>query len=222
MDKTDPQLALLLLRNTERNEALKSQAQRLFGRTTRSSLPTDRKSLHPKIVNNVSGELERIRAEQKQYFDQHSKPAEQLKVGDKVRLKTGHREWVGAKVVENTEFPRSVIVETDSGQKYRRNNNHLHKTKANIKSPIYDTPNIGMEADINIDDITEIPMPIDVSKTTSENESHQNTSSQDPNNIEIQSQAQQQQQPMIKTTRSGRTIKPVERFDASVFSKSKK
>lgn len=47
------QLALLLLRNTEKNEALKSQLQRLFGRTTRSILPTDRKSLHAKIIKRI-------------------------------------------------------------------------------------------------------------------------------------------------------------------------
>lgn len=55
-----------------------------------------------------------------------------FQVDEKVRMEVGHREWVSATVVEETKFPRSVIVETTAGKKYRCNNIHLQRTKANI------------------------------------------------------------------------------------------
>lgn len=216
MDKTDPQLALLLLRNTERNNTLKSQSQRLFSRSTRTTLPTDRKLLHPKLVGNVSEELERQRTEQKQYFDKHTKKAEQLKVGDKVRLQIGHREWVGAKVTENTPFPRSVIVETNNGKKYRRNQHHLHKTKAEIKSPTYDTLEFNEHEESKANEN---------SNTNNSNVSTETTSNQQanesPNSNATGSNQTVDNPSTIKTTRSGRIVKPVDRFDPSPIAKSK-
>ncbi|XP_036327406.1 52 kDa repressor of the inhibitor of the protein kinase-like [Rhagoletis pomonella] len=88
----------------------------------------------PKVVFGVAKELQELRDNQKRCADQVATPRPPLKTDDNVRMQTGHREWKPAKVVEMTESPRSVIVETPEGRKYRRNSKYLHTTKANIPS----------------------------------------------------------------------------------------
>ncbi len=140
LDNTDVYKALLMLRNTPRNNTLKSPCQRLFSRSTRTMIPTDREQLKPKVVESVTDELRNLRLKQKHYVDRVASPFEQLKIGDKVRMQKGHRDWTSAKVVNETEYPRSVIVQTNDGRRYRRNNHHLHKTKANIHDPNIEWP----------------------------------------------------------------------------------
>lgn len=57
-----------------------------------------------------------------------------LEVREKVRLKKVTEIWIQAKVLSKTEFPQSVIVQTNEGKCYRINYHHLNRTKANIPS----------------------------------------------------------------------------------------
>lgn len=139
-DDTDIYEALLMLRNTPRNNELGSQCQRLFSRNTRTFIPIEKEQLKPKIINNVTRELVRLRFQQKVYSDKISSPFKQLKVGEKIRMQTGHREWKSATVVGKTNYPRSVIVENELGKRYRRNNIHLERSKAFIPEPIQMAP----------------------------------------------------------------------------------
>ncbi|XP_036347774.1 uncharacterized protein K02A2.6-like [Rhagoletis pomonella] len=132
LDGSDIYKGLLTLRNTDRNAKLKSPAQRLFSRVTRSTIPTDITQLIPKVVPKVPEELFRLRCSQKQYADRGASQRPKLKTGEKVLLQKGHREWIPAKVISETQYPRSVIVQTESGAIYRRNNHHLRKTGATI------------------------------------------------------------------------------------------
>ena len=131
-DNTDVYEALIMLRNTPRNNELGSHCQRLFSRNTRNLLPIEREQLKPKVVTNVSQELARLRFQQKVYADKVSSPFKALELNEKVRMQTGHREWKSATVVEKTPSPRSVLVETTSGKRYRRNTIHLQRSKATI------------------------------------------------------------------------------------------
>lgn len=131
-DDSDIFEALLMLRNTPRNQILGSHSQRLFSRNTRTFIPIDQEELKPKIINGVTRELARLRFEQKKYADKVSSPFKQLEINEKVRLQKGHRDWASATVVEKTPNPRSVIVETSSGKRYRRNTIHLQRTSADI------------------------------------------------------------------------------------------
>lgn len=65
MDNSDVFLALLNLRNTPRSDKLGSPVQRLFGRSTRTILPTNDESLRPQTIQNVSSELLKLRQQQK-------------------------------------------------------------------------------------------------------------------------------------------------------------
>lgn len=222
LDGTDICLGLLMLRNTPRNDTLKSPSQRLFSRSTRTILPSTKDELKPKIVVGVSEELKQLRLQQGIYADRVAKPTEALKTGDQVRLQTGHREWVGAKVVEKTQYPRSVIVETDDGAQYRRNTIHLHKTKANlgsngaVRNGTSATP-IEVPTELNRHD-TSAP-PIEVSNE----ELGRNGISAKPIKMPTEGSDQhitrsRTQTPTIPRpfmTRSGRTVKPVIRYDAS-------
>lgn len=204
LDNSDIYLALRLLRNTDRNGVLKSATQRLFSRATRTILPIDRKKLHPRVVENVNEELTHLRKVQKRYYDRVSKPSVPLREGDSVRMQTGHREWVGARVVNETAYPRSVVVKTESGAQYRRNQHHLHKTGAIIRQPITAWP------DHNSDDPTNRELPIEkpndpVFNQDEHGEIQQNSTINTPSG----------QDEGIRTTRSGRVIKAPQRYDPS-------
>lgn len=129
-----------MLRNTQRNEKLRSPAERLFSRKTRTTLPTTKDQLKPEVIQGVSEELRKLRIEQGIYADRVSNPMKPLEVGDQVRLQKRHREWVQAKVEAKTEFPRSVIVKTTDESLYRRNYHHLRRTKANVPSSSVTNP----------------------------------------------------------------------------------
>lgn len=213
MDGTDPYLALLLLRNTDRNETLKSQSQRLFSRATRSIIPTNRKNLHPKVIENVTEELTNLRMVQKKYFDKVSKKMEELQAGDKVRMQIGHRDWIGAKVIEKTQHPRSVVVETVNGNQYRRNNHHLHKTKADIKSPTVIWTNENQTS-------TESQSPENVN-TEKSSDINQPIIDNEPTVSDASPAERIPIEPNVIKTRSGRTVKPVQKYDPSPQLKKK-
>lgn len=191
-----------MLRNTPRNDALKSPCQRLFSRSTRTILPTTTIELQPKIVLGVPGELKNLRIRQGIYADRGAKPSDKLEVGDYVRMQTGHREWIGAKVVEETQYPRSVIVETNEGKRYRRNTHHLHTTNAKIQTPTVTWPEPESQPQSSI---TSLPVG-HTEKSIQQNASEESTQSSSQQNV--------LDQPVMQpvTTRSGRIIKPVQRY----------
>lgn len=201
LDNTDVYQALLMLRNTPRNNILQSPNQRLFSRNTRTTIPISKQQLQPKVIENVSEELTRLRLQQKRYADRVSSPTKALKVNDKVTMQTGHREWKPAKVVEKTQYPRSVIVETAKGNRYRRNTHHLRKTKADIKDPDIIWPssnsNAANENSTTTNDLTPPAMEIPSIQPTQSNETMQPG---DRSSV---------------VTRSGRVVKPIIRFDPS-------
>ncbi|PIK60265.1 hypothetical protein BSL78_02827 [Apostichopus japonicus] len=132
-DGQDPYLALLEYRNTPRDDILGSPAQRLFGRRTKTRLPTSERLLQPRILkpDTVTKRLAEKRQMQKTYFDRQARPLAQLYPGENIRMQT-EKGWVPATVTSRTGQPRSYIVETLDGTNYRRNRKHLRKTKENM------------------------------------------------------------------------------------------
>lgn len=76
--------------------------------------------------------LKVAREKQKQFADQHSKPAPHLSVGDNVRIQQAHRNWTNATIVQSTPYPRSFIVQREDGSQLRRNTSHIRPTEATI------------------------------------------------------------------------------------------
>lgn len=71
-DGSDVQLALLLIRNTPRDEKLQSPSQRLMNRTLRSTIPAADVVLKPRVINQVTENLTQKRLQQKKYVEVQS------------------------------------------------------------------------------------------------------------------------------------------------------
>ena len=149
---TDPYLALLDFRNTPTEGIGTSPAQRLFGRRTKTLLPTPTKLLEPLGAQNVTDKLRRNKSKQEHYYNQGTKELVPLKPGDSVRIKpsAGRKRWVKADV-DNQVNIRSYKVTTEQGQTYRRNRRHLRlipeAVNVELSPPILSTeePKAGQE-----------------------------------------------------------------------------
>ena len=122
-DNTDVQYALLLLRNTPRDNNLKSPSERLYSRKTNIGMPATEFCLQPRPVKNVQTNLYNKRMTQKISHDKTAKPLPELLTNQAVRLQTdrGH-EKIG--YIKDQCNPRSYIVSSE-GKDYRRNRQHL-------------------------------------------------------------------------------------------------
>ena len=118
--------ALLALRNTPTAGLESSPAQRMFGRRTRTSLPTMSSYLKPEFTENVKANKLKKQKRQKETFDRAAQELPPLKDNDIVRMKpTKHaREWKKARVITKVNI-RSYRVQTKDGSEYTRNRRHL-------------------------------------------------------------------------------------------------
>lgn len=133
-DGTDIQLALLNLRNVPRNDDLKSPVERLMSRSTRTTLPMHKDYLQPKLVNKVTSNIKHLRGIQKKYADRGVKEGSTFRENDQVKIRIGHRDWAGAKILEKSDKPRSYILERPNGKPLRRNTSQIRPTLANLNS----------------------------------------------------------------------------------------
>lgn len=145
----------------------------------------------------MSRELARLRFQQKVYADKVSSPFKALEVNEKVRMQTSHRDWQSATVVEKTAFPRSVIVETSSGKRYRRNTGHLQRSKAKIPGPM------------DLESIVEVAEAIsnDAHQSTLNN-SHQSTSNNTQQSTEAPDSTKKSTVLPTKTVQNDATEQP--------------
>ena len=130
-EKGDFQLALLNWRNTPTAGLNSSPAQRLFGRRTRTLVPTSTKLLKPQTVENVVTNKEQTQQKQKRWYDRRTRNLPPLRKGDVARVKPNpnarDKHWIKAEVLEQVDV-RSYRVRTEYGQQYHRNRKHLRKT----------------------------------------------------------------------------------------------
>ncbi|XP_033095260.1 uncharacterized protein K02A2.6-like [Anneissia japonica] len=128
-DNKDIYLALLDLRNTPDQEG-NSPVQKLMSRRTRSQLPITEQLLKPQIVTNFIDNIVTKRKKAKFYYDQKCKDLPDLNIGETVRIQPDqqHSEWRKSKCLQKVG-PRSYLVETNDGRKYRRNRKFLRAEK---------------------------------------------------------------------------------------------
>ena len=125
----DPYKALLNYRNTPLEGIGLSPAELLMGRRLKKSLPTHADLLKRLGAKEVKEHFEKRKLKEKVYYDKHSgKELPSLNNGEKVTLQHGNK-WVPATVISKHHTPRSYIVQTPEGQKYRRNRRHLNKCR---------------------------------------------------------------------------------------------
>ena len=130
----DPYLALLDWRNTPTETVKTSPVQRLFGRRTKTLLPTSNRLLKPKIPEDVDQKIKLQKAKQSLYFNEGAKELQELRPGDIVRIQPKksqvgkQKDWARAKVDGKVDI-RSYQVRTEDGRIYRRNRRHLRRTQ---------------------------------------------------------------------------------------------
>jgi len=106
-----------------------------MGRRLKTSLPTHVDLLKTHGAQEVKEHFQKRKLNEKVYYGKHSgKELAPLNNGDKVMLQHGNK-WVPATVISKHHTPRSYIVETPEGQKYRRNRRHLNKCRTSLAIP---------------------------------------------------------------------------------------
>jgi transposase InsO family protein len=125
----DPYLAMLNYRTTP-VDGVASPAQILMSRRLRTTLPATGRQLSPQLVSDklVRQKRELCQDRQKYYYDKAAKHLPQLNEGESVRVQKDGV-WKPATVVNNADTPRSYWVRTQDGASYRRNSNHLLRTR---------------------------------------------------------------------------------------------
>ena len=123
----DPYIALLEYRNTPITGMSYSPAQLLMSRTTRTKLPISTKLLMPSVPTGVKEELQACQDTQAKYYNRGAKPLLPLIPNEGVRV-YDKKQWIPATVKQEAGTPRSYIVQTETGQKLRRNRRHILKT----------------------------------------------------------------------------------------------
>ena len=128
----DPYIGLLNARNTPTEGLDTSPSQRLFGRRTKTQVPTTLSLLKPDNIN----ELQRDKMIHKKQTaalrqNEHRKDLKPLKPGDNVRIqptRLGEKEWKPATVTKQLKN-RTYEVTTTDGQIYTRNRQFLRTAK---------------------------------------------------------------------------------------------
>ena len=103
----------------------------------RTNIPTSPNLLKPQVVTDAYEQLQKCKEKQKFFYDRNSKSLPILSDHDVVRIKKDNK-WVPATVTGKASTPRSFIVTTSNGQKYRRNRQHIIKTHED--PPIFTGP----------------------------------------------------------------------------------
>ena len=195
--KEDTYLGLLSLRNTPQEGIVTSPAQRMFGRRTRTLIPTLPEKLKPSTVDL---DVQRKPIEQKKITVAeryaHRRALKPLSPGETVRMQpieSGKKDWRQATV--STQIKRrSYEVITDDGKKYRRNRQFLRAS----------TPSAKPDSD------TLIPEHISAPVTRSSTAAAAATTTPEQQSVNTPPVSQKT---VTYQTRSGRAVKEVEKLN---------
>ena len=197
----DPYLAILDWRNTPSASIGTSPVQRLFGRRTKTRLPTAGALLQPKIVEGTEDKLKERKAKQEHNYNKGTRELPDLRPGDTVRMKPlptdKQKLWKKGMVVKQVA-PRSYEVDLQ-GRFYRRNRRHLVKTKEPPPKPG-----------------PEISTPFKEIQSTVPEESRLSSPPAKEASSLLSSPINKTLTPPVMFTRFGRSIRPPQRFQDCV------
>lgn len=192
----DPYMGLLNMRNTPTEGLGISPVQRLFGRRTKTAIPTTFNNLRPMFDDQwIKEKQDDKRAAVAEKANQHRHDLKPLQEGDSVRLqpvKPFDKVWKSAVVTKKLEN-RTYEVTTSDGKVLRRNRRLIRASKANGNC-----------------DSNEIAWPISI--TTNNDEAGQ----ADEQRLESNPTIPEMPSPDIPNqyyTRSGRLSKPPDRLN---------
>jgi len=135
-DNTELQDALLKYRNSPVAGLKLTPAQMLLNRVVRTKLPVPSSQLKPKVPQNVR---EKIQEKQKTYQKYHDATAQRnvtFKDGDKVYTRSRvENKWTSGRILTKHHTPRSYKILQENGREVRRNELHLkHRATTNKKT----------------------------------------------------------------------------------------
>ena len=136
---SDPYLALLAYRNTTHSTTGYSPAQLSMGRPMRTTIPTIKFNLQPKVPNREVVLLHDQKAKQnyKMNYDRRygTRQLPELFPGDNVNIRANGDKTTTPGIIAGTaNTPQSYIINTDKGS-LRRNRQHLQVTPRKEASP---------------------------------------------------------------------------------------
>ena len=201
-------LSILEYWNT-RIDNIASPAQMLMSRRLRSTIPTTKSQLQPRIIDETlaNSKIKSKQISQKYYFDSCSKELPTVYQGEKVRVRQGDK-WNPAVITGLAETPRSFYVKTPNRNSYRRNRKHILNTEEE-QSDLAEFDDF----DVKVENHEDRPMPVvqPAELTTSFN--HQSTFvAQPPESERPATRITESQVQSPLKTRSGRVIKKPIRF----------
>ena len=125
-DGRDQYEALLELRNTPRQDTGLSPNQMMFGRNTRSMIPT--------TSTNPNTSLKAARKQSvKKWYDKKSKELPPLTIDDSIYFEhTKGQNWKLGKIKEKLS-DRAYLVQSQEGVTYRRNRCHIRPTNVTVR-----------------------------------------------------------------------------------------
>jgi len=200
----DPYLGLLNVRNTPVEGINLSPTQLMFGRRTKSTLPTTVQNLAPSVPDSATWKKtkEEKRAKIADRLDQNRRDVRELKIGEAVRLqplRSGEREWCPATVTRQLNS-RDYEVQTAEGRCLRCSRHFVRTTNAN---------SIPKQSEVIIPPSTyrqeEVQVATQDTAITQEESSHDATSVHPPADPVENSEHYR--------TRTGRVSKPVDRLN---------
>lgn len=153
-DRVKLQAGLLCLRNTPKAES-GSAVQRLMNRRTRTKIPTSDDRLKAAVIQPdlVKKTLKENRRKAERYYNRNAKPLNHLAPGSNIRVRADGK-WRPAKLIGETDHPRSYNIIAPTGNTWRRNRRDILKTKET---------EMKMENDEDEDEVTmedHNPMPL--------------------------------------------------------------
>lgn len=129
----DPFLALLDWRNTPSEQLQMTPTQIMFGRRTRTKLPTTETLLKQANAKQARLALQQSKNKQAEYYNRTAKQKTPLKLGQTVRFKEDENSnWRKGEVTKVLPF-RSYQIEGEDGRSKRRTSKHVRPTS---ESPI--------------------------------------------------------------------------------------
>ena len=203
---SDFQLALLDWRNTPTEGMRSSPARRMFGRRTRTLLPTSRELLEPQLVRDVRERKLQRKEVQTRYFNRNAKELPSLTNGDVVRMKPqasdGKNRWIKAQVEQQVDV-RFYAVRTEDGRLFRRNRKHLRQSQE---------PFMSKDADVGIPSLIRSCPPTESNTEPAPTESSTGnptpSKQTDPGPQAIRPASPAECHKSSAVTRSGRSIRP--------------
>lgn len=171
----------------------KSPAQLFFNRRLKTDLPTASPLLESNSVGmqDIQERLKTRKFQQKINYDAHvGKELRDLFTGESTVMRHDNK-WTPAVIVQQHSSPRSYILQTQSGKRYRRNIRHIRPTSATF----HDKPEVGD---------TVIPLPSEKTDTPCRSNTVQSQIEKPPQEVEPANIPISV--PSTTCTRSGRSV----------------